>query len=117
MAQKKKKGETQSKPSGPSRAAMQWILLAFMIGLALGSVIGYNVGRGASAGDRGPGKIGTDGALDTSITRTIIPDLAPLMSVSSLWERYCRLPPSWLAHRFSPTASSNGVLQLRGQTG
>ena len=53
MAQKKKKGETQSKPSGPSRAAMQWILFAFMIGLALGSVIGYNVGRSASAGDRG----------------------------------------------------------------
>ncbi len=56
VAQKKKKSETQSKPSGPSRAAMQWILFAFMIGLALGSVIGYNVGRSASAGDRGAGE-------------------------------------------------------------
>lgn len=65
----------------------------------------------------GPGKIGTDGALDTRITRTIIPDLAPLISVASLRERYYRLPLSWLAHRFSPTASSNGVPQLRGQTG
>jgi hypothetical protein len=42
----------------------------------------------------GPGKIGTDGALDTRITRTIIPDLAPLISVASLRERYYRLPLS-----------------------
>ena len=54
MAQKKKR-ETQSERSGPSRVAMQWILFAFVIGLVLGSVIGYNVGRGASAGDRGVG--------------------------------------------------------------
>ncbi len=53
MAQTKKKRETQSDRSGPSRSAMQWILFAFVIGLVLGSVIGYNVGRGASAGDRG----------------------------------------------------------------
>ncbi len=32
---------------------MQWILFAFVIGLVLGGVIGYNVGRGASAEDRG----------------------------------------------------------------
>ncbi len=88
MAQKKKKSQTQSERSGPSRAAMQWILFAFVIGLVLGAVIGYNVGRGASAEDRGVGQIGTDGALDTRITRTIIPDLAPLISVASLWERY-----------------------------
>ena len=53
MAQKKKKKETQIERSGPSRSAMQWIVLAFVIGLLLGGVIGYNVGRGASAGDRG----------------------------------------------------------------
>ena len=53
MAQKKHKRETQIERSGPSRSAMQWIVLAFVIGLALGGVIGYNVGRGASAGDRG----------------------------------------------------------------
>jgi len=47
MAQKKKKSQTQSERSGPSRSAMQWIVLAFVIGLALGGVIGYNVGRGA----------------------------------------------------------------------
>jgi len=56
MAQTKKKRETPTVRSGPSRAAMQWILFAFMIGLALGSVIGYNVGRGALAGDRGAGE-------------------------------------------------------------
>ncbi len=53
MAQTKKKSQTQSVRSGPSRAAMQWILFAFVIGLVLGAVSGYNVGRGASAGDRG----------------------------------------------------------------
>ena len=53
MAQTKKKRETPSVRSGPSRAAMQWILFAFVIGLVLGGVIGYNVGRDASAGDRG----------------------------------------------------------------
>ena len=53
MAQTKKKRETPSVRSGPSRAAMQWILFAFVIGLALGGVIGYNIGRGASAGDSG----------------------------------------------------------------
>ena len=53
MAQTKKKRETPSVRSGPSRAAMQWILFAFVIGLVLGGVIGYNVGRGASAEDRG----------------------------------------------------------------
>ncbi len=53
MAQTKKKRETQSERSGPSRAAMQWILFAFVIGIVLGVMIGYNVGSHASAGDRG----------------------------------------------------------------
>ena len=53
MAQTKKKKETQSVRSGPSRATMQWILFAFVIGLVLGVMIGYNVGSHASAGDRG----------------------------------------------------------------
>ena len=64
----------------------------------------------------GSGQIGTDGALDTRITRTIIPDLAPLISVASLWERYYRLPLYWLTLRFSPTANSNGVPRLRWRT-
>lgn len=52
MTQQKKR-KTQSERSGPPRSVMQWIVLAFVIGLALGGVIGYNVGSYASAGDRG----------------------------------------------------------------
>jgi len=52
MAQKKSKKETQIIRSGISRAAMQWILFAFVLGLVLGVMIGYSVGSYASAEDR-----------------------------------------------------------------